>query len=81
VEKTTPKIERPETARTVPSLVDPAAVGFESELDPVELGFLLVVNDPDALTLEGATVPVGSEAKIDELTSGTQLDEAGTRAV
>jgi len=74
-------MEIPETARTLPSLVDPPAVGFESDPDPVELGFLLVANDPDAVMLADANVGAGSPVKIDELASFTQLDEAGTRAV
>jgi len=63
-------------------VVDPPAVGFEPEpeLDPVELVFLLVVND-DADSVGTAGVIVARSAKSTELVSCTQLDDLGRSAV
>ena len=79
VEKTTPKNDTPETARTMPSLVLDPAVGVE--VGPLELPVLLLVDNPDVLEREEDIVPVGRPAKTIELVNVTQLDEGGTRAV
>lgn len=81
-EKTIPKNDIPEIARTVPSLVVEDDDVAEAP-DPVAVAALdlTVANEPVARAEELVALTVGRAVKRAELVKVLQLDEAGIRAV